>query len=90
MMCERKSGVDCLRARRDELVEMIERTRAKAEAAEAAMVEGDEFQQGMRRRVRERDIRPSLEGLRIDFAGRLHDMRLNAQEVLLEPSPGES
>lgn len=81
MIHGRKSDIESLRARRDELVNLIERTRARVEAAEAAMTEADDFKEDIRRRVWEQEIHPSLGVVKIDCDGYLRDVQLDASAV---------
>jgi DNA-binding protein YbaB len=83
MTSARKSDIDCLRARRDELVNMIERTRARVEAAEAAKKRADEFKAEMQQRVWLQEVRPGLGVMTMDCKGNLRSLRLNPAEVRL-------
>jgi DNA-binding protein YbaB len=76
-----RPSIEEVRARRDELLDAIERTRARVEAADAAMVAAREFKSELQQRTWTRQIEPALGVLRLDGTGRIRDLQLNAQAV---------
>jgi DNA-binding protein YbaB len=75
------SDIDRVRARRDELVNLMQRTRALVEDAEDALGRADALNGEFERATWTQEIRPGLGTLTIDGRGRLGDLRLDAGAV---------